>query len=318
MPGSLQIERPNTPPLVSFVIPTYNADVRLVRECIESIMAVGFGEGECEIILVDDGSESVKTLENIANESGEIVRLVRNDHAGVSAARNRGMDEAAGMYVQFVDADDALDAALYTSELLPLLRNEQPDVLTFRNQVQSTKYKVQRSDAYETGALYMLTNNVHGACWNYVVRRETAKTVQFPVGVRYTEDERWTAQMLLRAGKTIATDVPAYLYRKHAASATGNVSKEVTVQKIADAFSTIVYLDFLCGTFTDTRQEALRRRVSQLTMDFIWNVWQWTHSFGTLRRQIKLLRERHLFPLPQKKYSRKYAIVSALTRMWIL
>ena len=317
MSDALQIkEQPNLP-LVSFVIPTYNADVQFLRDCIESVLKVELGDDEREVIVVDDGSDNVEELAKQLKDYIPSVRLVKNEHAGVSMSRNKGMDEAVGMYVQFVDADDRLDASLYSAELLPLLRKEQPDVVTFQHLRSSGKHEAQRCDIYATGADYMLQNNVHGACWNYVVRRETAKKTQFPTGVKYTEDERWTAQMLLQAGKTIATNVSAYLYQQHTASATGNTSKEAVVQKIADAFSTIVYLDFLCGTFADTKQEALRRRVSQLTMDFIWNVWQWTHSLPTLRRQISLLRERKLFPLPHKKYSRKYAWFSTLTRIWI-
>ena len=82
-----------------------------------------------------------------------------------------------------------------------------------------------------------------------------------------------------------------------------------------DALSTIVYLDAICATLKDTENDAFRRRVSQLTMDFIVNVWRWTHSFRTLRRQIGVLRERRLFPLPIKKYSRLYAVFSVLTRI---
>ena len=318
MPDSLQINETKTTPIVSFVIPTYNVVPSRLDDCIESLLHAGLQQSEREIIVVDDGSRDIESLRKMLATYGDSIVLAEHDHTGVSAARNTGMQIATGKYVEFVDADDQLDTALYSTELLPLLRKEQPDVLTFRHREQCKENNVQRFEIYATGAQYMLENNVHGACWNYVVRRDVAQRVLFPIGVKFTEDERWTAQMLLRAGKTVATRVPAYIYRQHAASATGNKAKEATVQKIADAFATIAYLDHICGTITDTPQNALRRRVSQLTMDFIWNVWQWTHSLRTLHRQISLLRERHLFPLPCKKYSRKYAFFSALTRIWIL
>ncbi|MCR4612618.1 MAG: glycosyltransferase [Bacteroidaceae bacterium] len=318
MSGSLQIGGSQPRPLVSFVIPTYNVAFPSLDDCIESLLHAGLQQSEREIIVVDDGSRDIESLKKMLATYGDSIVLAEHDHMGVSAARNTGMQIATGEYVEFVDADDQLDASLFKTELLPLLRKHRPDVLTFRHQVPSTKYQVQRSDEYETGTQYMLENNVHGACWNYVVRCDVAQQVLFPLGVKFTEDERWTAQMLLRAGKTVATDVPAYIYRKNAASATGNKAKEATVQKIADAFATIAYLDHICGTLSGREQDALRRRVSQLTMDFVWNVWQWTHSLATLRRQICLLRERRLFPLPYKRYSRKYAFFSALTRIWIL
>ena len=302
-------------PLLTFVVPVYDTEPSMLRECIDSLLAVQLAPGEREVLVVDDGSERVDVAK-VVEGMGAGVHVMRREHEGVSSARNAGMEQAQGEYVQFVDADDSLDAACY-ARCLEAVRRERPDVVMLRYRGQTTKDKVQRSETYETGVQYMLENNVRGSCCNYIVRRDVARKTAFPVGVRFTEDERWTAQMLLKAGRIIDTHLPAYCYRQHAESATGSTSKEVRVQKIADAFATIAFLDYLCGTLSGREQEALRRRVAQLTMDFIWNVWRWTHSPRDLHRQVGLLRERGLFPLPQKNYSRKYALFSALTRIWI-
>jgi glycosyltransferase involved in cell wall biosynthesis len=94
-------------PLISVVISCYN-HARYVREAIDS---VGTPARSVEVVVVDDGS--MDTSVEIAEESARTmsvarVRVIRQQHAGVSAARNRGFEESRGEYVVFLDSDDHL------------------------------------------------------------------------------------------------------------------------------------------------------------------------------------------------------------------
>ena len=93
---------------ISFIIPVYNCKAYL-PDCVDSIRAVG-AEG-CEILLVDDGSTdgSGGVCDELAVRFQE-VRVVHQDNAGASAARNRGIREAAGELLVFIDADDSIDS----------------------------------------------------------------------------------------------------------------------------------------------------------------------------------------------------------------
>jgi glycosyltransferase involved in cell wall biosynthesis len=88
-------------PLVSVVIPTFNR-ATWVREAIDSVLAQDYPQ--LEVIVVDDGS-SDHTPE-VVRGFGPALTFIRQSHAGVSAARNRGVAVSHGTLVAFLDSDD--------------------------------------------------------------------------------------------------------------------------------------------------------------------------------------------------------------------
>ncbi len=87
---------------VSVVIPTFNRQAQVLR-AIDSVLAQTVPVGE--IIVVDDGSAD-GTAESIRSRYGSRVAVFEQQNAGVSAARNRGIREARGEWVAFLDSDD--------------------------------------------------------------------------------------------------------------------------------------------------------------------------------------------------------------------
>lgn len=88
-------------PLVSVVIPAYNAARRL-RPTLESVLAQTYRP--IEIVVVDDGSDDGTST--IAASFGPPIRCIRQPNAGAAAARNRGIAASRGTYVALLDADD--------------------------------------------------------------------------------------------------------------------------------------------------------------------------------------------------------------------
>lgn len=96
--------------LISIIIPIYNRQ-DFIEDCIQSVTAQSYQN--FEIILIDDGS-SDKTIEICTHlaENESRIKLFTTEHGGVSAARNKGLAEAAGEYVFFLDSDDAIHYSL--------------------------------------------------------------------------------------------------------------------------------------------------------------------------------------------------------------
>ncbi|MBQ6395112.1 MAG: glycosyltransferase family 2 protein, partial [Atopobiaceae bacterium] len=90
--------------LVSVVVPVYDTEA-LIARCLDSILAQTYPM--IEVVCVDDGSidSSLEILESYAAQN-PAVRVIKKEHAGVSAARNAGIRAAQGEYLAFVDSDD--------------------------------------------------------------------------------------------------------------------------------------------------------------------------------------------------------------------
>ncbi len=88
-------------PKVSVIIPTYNREQFIVR-AINSVLSQIYRD--FEIIIVDDGSTD--HTKNILDQFNGKIKYIYQDNQGVSAARNRGIQESSGQYIAFLDSDD--------------------------------------------------------------------------------------------------------------------------------------------------------------------------------------------------------------------
>ena len=116
--------------LISVVVPVYNKSLYLA-ECIESIISQTYRN--LEIILVNDGSsDNSLDICKMYEQLDERVIVVDKPNAGVASARNAGLEIATGDYIGFVDADDFIDAGMY-STLLEQITRDGSDVCTMIN-----------------------------------------------------------------------------------------------------------------------------------------------------------------------------------------
>jgi glycosyltransferase involved in cell wall biosynthesis len=109
-------------PQVSVIIPTYNRGW-IIKEAIDSVLAQDYTE--LELIVVDDGSTDHTS--DVLDSYRDVIKVFSQKNKGVSAARNRGIAEASGKFIAFLDSDD-----LWLSQKLSVqieFFNQTPDAL---------------------------------------------------------------------------------------------------------------------------------------------------------------------------------------------
>ena len=93
--------------MISIVVPVYKSE-KTLSGCLKSLLAQTYQE--IEVICVIDGSPDRcgEICDSYAEKDGR-VKVIKRENGGVSSARNRGIDEASGEYILFVDSDDTVE-----------------------------------------------------------------------------------------------------------------------------------------------------------------------------------------------------------------
>ena len=299
-------EQSHTPqhisPLVSFIIPTYNVPTYMIKDCLHSILSLSLRPAEREIILVDDGSQ--KCVIDELDDAKEDIIYIRQRNQGQSAARNMGLKMATGKYVQFVDSDDRLITPVY-EHCLDLIRFKQPEMVVF-DYTNKEKQQVLFKDHDErTGIDYMTNCNIHGTVCDYIFSRDIIGGVRFVDGIIH-EDENFTPRLLLKAKRVVVTDAKAYLYNTRTDSTTNKRTPEAIAKRLDNKLYVIEGLRKLALQSPTDERVALSRRVAQLTMDYIYQIIIETKSRTELDTRLEALKQKQLFPLPERDYTNKY------------
>ena len=309
----MQITRTDIPaeqrPLISFIVPVYNVPTTMLRECVESILALTLRPAEREIIVVDDGSDSsaLAQLDHLADQ----LLYVRQKNNGVSTARNLGLRLARGQFLQFIDGDDQLLPAAY-GHVVDLLRFGKADMVMFDFTTTQANDHLYNDSPLQSGTSYMRHNNIRGTACGYLFRKSILGNLRFTPGI-CNEDEEFTPLLMLRAERLCATDAEAYHYRQRPHSIMTETNIRQRLRRLNDTKGVILRLHAMEDHLPVEAKTALQRRVAQLTMDYLYNIIRQTQSRHYLDRKIEELRRYALFPLPDQNYTAKYALFRKIT-----
>ena len=308
---------------LSIIIPHYNLPSELLERCIASIVRQGIATSDYEIIVVDDGSpEPPRWVED--SFPGTEIRLITAAHGGPGAARNRGIDEAKGTYIEFVDADDTLIADESYKVCLEKLRSERPDILHFRYQVVTSSKDISPKNTAVTnfsntisGAMYMKRFNLSGSPCCYFFRRELVikRDIRFPENI-FHEDEEFNTILHYHAGALVYCDAVLYNYCIREGSTTANSSKDFEEKRIEDTLHIIERLsDFRNAQkeCSNIQAKGFEHKFTMLCVDAIRNMLYIGMSaraiHGKCRERLAPL---GVYPLPAASYSMKYRIFRLL------
>ena len=233
---------------LSIIIPVYNVAVFL-PETIQSVLAQDLQD--FELILVDDGATdgSGDICDRFAQMDPR-VRVIHQANAGVSAARNAGLEAARGEFIGWVDSDDIIEKDMY-AVMLSLAEKYGAQIVQCEHDRLSTLNGAARGSAAITldgpafvrriftkqGGRY--TNQV--ALWSKIYKKELLDDIRFPVGQTF-EDDQQVYKVCLKADTIV--DIPDILYHyiKRENSIITGVSPKKLLDRQAALLDRLLYL----------------------------------------------------------------------------
>ena len=314
----------NEKTLFSIISPVYDAQ-NTIRRTLQSVLNQTFSS--YEIIVVNDGSRdnSARILQEFAHYPQ--VTVLNQINAGVSAARNSGLQQACGEYVLFLDADDWVDDNFLMSFKLNLNAwpAEAVDLMVGNlndnriGKVSQAGFFSQQDIPYVLGELEMSDNigYLHNKCY----RRQIIDDLhlRFMEGVSMSEDLLFNLKFFSCVSNFLITPGAAYHYEDVA----GSLSKrkvqyselKVRKQSLTDLYDSIVE-KYASGNL-DHFLKAISKRVLALDMQIVTAMYHASFSPADIAQEINQIKRgkysKGIFTLLNKNEKLKYMIMNLNT-----
>lgn len=198
---------------ISVIVPVYKAE-KFIERCVDSILNQTYKN--IELILIDDGSpdQSAEICDRYASNNSR-VRVIHQKNAGVSVARNVGLDLASGDYIAFVDADDYIEPRMYEKMLEQALEYDCDVVMCdcvkeyekysqiYTHNIRAGFYNQDQLVKEYYPHLLMMENFEYPATIsNWLLLWKSTLNVpqmRYEPGIRYSEDLLFGAKLMCRA-----------------------------------------------------------------------------------------------------------------------
>lgn len=291
--------------LLTYIVPVFNTEHYLVR-CLSSIIAQGLADDVYEVLVVDDGStdgsrDQVAAFTLLHPQ----VHLVIQENAGVSAARNRALDQARGRYVQFVDSDDYLQEGM----MAPLLQravDEDLDVLQFNNMSVDPEGNVSPAVTDEeatpvmTGAEFLRDHSLTPYVWRFLVKREylDAHQWRFNTSLIVCEDGALIAEFMLAAQRMASSADAPYCYVNRNDSAMHNPDKEHLQRRIFSQIDSAASINTTAKSYEQQTGQTVPISVTGLRNVYLYFAMTRALTTGCVEAAVERMRQAGLYPFP--------------------
>lgn len=260
--------------MISIIIPVYNVE-KYLRECLDSVINQSIPEKE--VLLIDDGStdSSNKIYEEYA-ACYPYIRVIHKENGGLSSARNRGIEEACGDWIIFIDSDDVWADKDCLTKLHHYATSLNLDIVRFEYHAVNENLEPIEPRSYNKSAIesqpldnYQLVKYGIAGEWFavlYLIKRNTIANLRFNENTKFQEDIdfycRLFAEKQLRCGYL---NEKMYLYRKRTAS----ITTTCRIGNLKGSFD-------LCDVFYKSSRTTEDERLSALYRYYSIMMYYWT------------------------------------------
>ena len=228
----------------SIVVPVYKVE-KYITKCLESILAQTFSD--FELICVDDcgGDKSLEIIKDFAKKDKRIKILENEKNSGVAFSRNRGIDEASGKYLMFIDSDDWIEPQTLGVIYKTFQEIDANSIIYDGYYFDEDRQKRRSGSIMECsrGYLEYTPNTIcHGS--DYLLKAYKTESIKdnkiyYPVGINFEDGEFYFKYFSLNP-KTYILDEKLYNYRVREGSIVTNARKGIV--NIEDIYAVIKHL----------------------------------------------------------------------------
>ncbi len=223
----------NTTPIISIIIPVYNVE-KYLSKCLDSILNSKLTD--FEVILIDDGSKdrSVEICDDYAKSNNK-VHVTHQVNAGVSKTRNRGLDQAKGEWIWFVDSDDLVNSKVDYDDVLKKLPKGADyvmfDILHFNEGFAEPNYdcgkvSLEKQQGSKNDTLCRHICYYHPMLW---YKRSIIENnhIRFPQDISIGEDLEFQFKYLMHTSMPVKVNAVNYFCRLRDESLTRNSNSDI-------------------------------------------------------------------------------------------
>lgn len=306
--------------LISIIIPLYNCK-DYIDICLTSIVNQVVEPSTYEVIVVNDGSNDGGDwiVSQKFQHKYQQIKLISQDNKGLSSARNRGLQEARGDFIWFIDADDRI-VPNCLKQIIEILKIENPDLLRFEatnvNYLEPSKdvlygdfqYRISHALDLETLVFFSKKPIIWNSVYVNIMRRKKIEelNITFDETLATLEDQVFMMEYLYQANKAVVTN--ANVYRRYIRESSiihnkemnhlkrfnqGRVNAAIKIKKLNERFADI--RTTLC-------HEMMNRYSNDKAMQGIGNMVRYGCEWEQIEESILRLKQNNLYPFKELRY----------------
>lgn len=306
--------------LISFIVPLHNCK-DYIDICLSSIVNQFVDSNTYEVIVVNDGSfdGGDRIVSQIFQSKYRQIKLISQENKGLPSARNRGLQDARGDFIWFIDSDDRI-VPNCLKQITDILKNENPDLLRIEatnvNYLEPSKdilcgsfqYRISHALDLETHVFFSAKPIIWNSVYVHIMKRSKIEELNltFDETLATLEDQVFMMEFLYQADKAVVTN--ANIYRRFIRSNSimhnkelshlqkynqGRVNAAIAIKKLNERFrekrTTLCY---------DTMNDYCNDKAMQGLINMARNGCDWM----SIKDSISKLRQYHIYPFDNFNY----------------
>lgn len=308
---------------LSFIIPLYNAS-RFIQVALDSIYQNPLDENVYEVVVIDDGStdDGADVVKEYAAKH-ENLRLIQQPNSGASAARNRGIEVAKGVFVWFVDADDRIEPKILDTVWQIYQEKPETELFGFNHTDwcgDEERPRVTYRKRVSTDGLGLLRSHPYMYLWNRIFRRSAIGDIRFPEGTRNTEDWYFDLMVFARLKHVECIPMSGYYYNSSNPYSTLRNRSRESLKKNAEDSQLMHRLIWEEIQRTDNLgiKSELQRSLNYSVMGFFYGMYVDHFPVKDIRAAMKFYKPMGLYPIPKSGSKRGNKFLRLANRPYLL